>query len=116
MSGYASGALADIVLLAVQMALSIVVPWWILRWDLSRRPPEQLARAWNDATFWSAIVAFGPLCLPFHFTKTRASFLGLMLGLFWMVAASAAIAVPLTAIDWVIEDISEAGAGMKPHP
>ncbi len=84
--------------------------------DLSFRSPEQLARAWNDATFWSAIVAFGPLCLPFHFTKTRRSVWGLMLGLFWMAVAWAAIVLPVLGIDWSIEVISRASTGMKLEP
>jgi hypothetical protein len=97
--------LADIVLLAVQMALSIVVPWWVLRRDLARLPPHELDRSWNDASFWSAVVAFGPLCLPVHFIKTRRSLRGVLLGVFWMVAASAAIALPTSALESALESL-----------
>lgn len=83
----------SVLLLSIQLALGIVVPWWILRRDLRKLSDERLARAWNSPSFWSAVVLFGPLCLPFHFTKTRRSFVGLLLGLAWMVAAFAAIAL-----------------------
>ena len=84
------------------MALGILVPWWILRRDLRQRPAEQLARAWNDASFWTAIVVFGPLCIPVHFIKTRRSLWGLILGVLWMAAAIAAIALPSAGIESLI--------------
>ena len=74
-------------LFALELALGIAVPYLIVSRDLARLDAERLARAWTDASFWSAIVLFGPLCLPFHFTKTRRSLLGFLLGLAWMVAA-----------------------------
>jgi hypothetical protein len=81
----------DVLLFSLQLALNIAVPWWIVRRDLGRLPDERLARAWNDASFWISIVMFGPLCLPFHFAKTRRSVLGVMLGLGWMIGALAVI-------------------------
>ena len=92
--------MADVFLVSLQLALGIVVPWRILRFDVRRLDPERLARSWNDASFWSAIVLFGPLCLPFHFVKTRRSVLGLALGLVWTIAAFAAIGLlsALTAL------------------
>ena len=86
----------------MQMALGIAVPWWIVHRDLRRRPPEQLERAWNDASFWAAIVAFGPLCIPIHFIKTRRSLWGLLLGVFWMAAAIVLIALPSAGIESLI--------------
>ncbi|MCK6533863.1 MAG: hypothetical protein L6Q84_12910 [Polyangiaceae bacterium] len=80
-----------VLLVSIELALGILVPWWIVRRDLKKLEGERLARAWNDASFWSAIVLFGPLSLPFHFTKTRRSLLGFVLGLVWMVAAFLAI-------------------------
>lgn len=80
---------------SLELALGILVPWWIVRRDLRRLDAERLARAWNDASFWMSIVMFGPLCLPFHFTKTRRSLAGLLLGLVWMVGAF--VAIGLTA-------------------
>lgn len=80
-----------VLLVSIELALGILVPWWIVRRDLKKLEGERLARAWSDASFWSAIVLFGPLSLPFHFTKTRRSLLGFVLGLVWMVAAFLAI-------------------------
>lgn len=91
-----------VLLFSLQLVLGILVPWWILRRDLDRLRPEQLARAWNDVTFWMAIVVFGPLALPFHFTKTRRSLLGLLLGLGWFVAAVLAISLLSLALGWVL--------------
>jgi hypothetical protein len=84
------------------MALGILVPWWIVRLDLRHRPAEQLARAWNDASFWTAIVVFGPLCIPVHFIRTRRSLWGLILGVLWMAAAILAIALPSAGIERLI--------------
>jgi hypothetical protein len=73
---------------AVQLVLGILIPWWIVRFDMKRLPPERLDHAWTEASFWMAIVAFGPLSLPFHFTKTRKNrLIGLGLGLAWLIAA-----------------------------
>jgi hypothetical protein len=73
---------------AVQLVLGILIPWWIVRFDMKRLPPERLDHAWTEASFWMAIVAFGPLSLPFHFTKTRKNrLIGLGLGILWLVAA-----------------------------
>lgn len=73
--------------LLLSIALSIGVPAGILRRDmrdLRWLAGEQLARAWNDASLWSAVVAFGPLSLLVHFARTRRSLWGALLGLFWM--------------------------------
>jgi len=94
--------LAEVLSLVVQMALGIVVPWWIVRRDLRRRPPEELARAWNDASFWTAIVAFGPLCIPVHFIKTRRSLWSVFEGTDWMVVAILAIAEPSARLQALI--------------
>lgn len=72
---------------SVQLALGILLPWWIVRRDMRRIPEVELDRAWTDASFWCAIVAFGPLSLPFHYVKTRRSLVGLALGIVWTVAA-----------------------------
>lgn len=79
--------MARVLLFSVQLALGILVPWWIVRRDLRKIPEAQLDRAWTDASFWSAIVLFGPLCLPFHYVKTRRSLFGLALGIGWTALA-----------------------------
>ncbi len=86
-----------VLLFALQMALGIVVPWWIVRRDLTRLDALQLARAWPSVSFWMAIVAFGPLALPFHFTKTRRSLWGFCLGVLWTFIAFIAIGLVATA-------------------
>jgi hypothetical protein len=69
------------------------VPWWVVRHDLKRLTPEQLDRSWNTASFWSAIVGFGLLSIPVHFTKVRRSFIGFLLGLAWTLAALVVMAL-----------------------
>ena len=83
--------MADVAQLILQLALGILLPATVVRRDLRCLNPEQLARTWNTASFWTAVVAFGPLCLPVHFVKARRSVVGLMLGMFWMVVVIAAI-------------------------
>ncbi len=84
---------------AVQIVLGILLPWWIVRRDMARLSEERLGRAWTEASFWMAIVVFGPLSLPFHFTKTRKNrLLGLLLGIGWMLAAF----VVMDRVDWLL--------------
>jgi len=66
------------------MAANMVVPWLIVRRDLRRMKPEYRCRAWPDTTLIASVVAFGPLCLPVHFVRTRRGPLGLVVGLVWM--------------------------------
>ena len=73
----------EVLLLCLQLALGIALPFWIIRRDLGRAPASVLARSWNDASLWSAVVAFGPLSLIVHFARSRRSLLGFALGLGW---------------------------------
>lgn len=95
-----------------QMVVNIVVPWLVLRWCERLSPPEDLARAWNVASFWSAVVMFGPLCVPVHFAKVgfgprawgRAArtIVGFALGLVVMVAVlvvSGLLILPLAMLE-----------------
>jgi hypothetical protein len=66
--------------LVLDLILGVVLTAWVVRFDMRRLPPERFVRCWNDASFWSAVVAFGPLSIPVHFTRTRRSILGLLLG------------------------------------
>jgi hypothetical protein len=77
----------DVVALIVQLLLGIAVPACLLRFDEHRLSQSMLARAWPQASFWSAVVAFGPLCLPVHFMRTRRSVTGLGLGLLALAVA-----------------------------
>lgn len=79
--------MVDVVLLAIRIFLSIALPWWIVRRDMKKLSEDQLARAWNDVSFWIAVVVFNELCIPVHFLKVRRSLLGLALGIFWLAVA-----------------------------
>ena len=85
--------MADVAQLVLQLVLGILLPATVVRRDLRRLNADQLARTWNVASFWTAVVAFGPLCLPVHFAKARRSLSGLGLGMLWMVAVSALISL-----------------------
>jgi len=87
---------ADAVLLSVQIGLNILLPVWVVRRDLRRLRPDQLACSWNDASLWAAVVLFGPLCLPVHAVKSRRTLAGLGLGLGWLVGTVLAA----TAVSW----------------
>jgi hypothetical protein len=73
--------MSEVLLLALSFVLNAALPYLIVRYDLKRLSADRLARAWPDASVLSAVYAFGPLCLPVHFTKTRRSWLGFGLGL-----------------------------------
>lgn len=95
--------MADIVAFCLQLALNIALPWAIVRWDERRLDAWQLARAWNDASRWAAVVVFGPLCLPFHFAKTRRSRLvGVALGLLALMVALLVSGVVASLADAVL--------------
>ena len=67
----------------VALLLGIALPHWIIRHDERRLPSIQYLRSWNEASHWSAVVAFSWLCVPLHFVKTRRSVRGLAMGLAW---------------------------------
>ena len=71
----------EVGLFVMQSALSVALTAWLVRFDERRLPPQMLERAWNNATFWMAVVVFGPLCLPVHFGKTRRSVMGVLSGM-----------------------------------
>jgi hypothetical protein len=73
--------MAEVFLVALGFLLNALLPYQIVKYDLQRLSGERLSRAWNPASFWSAVIVFGPLSIPVHFAKTRRSFWGLALGL-----------------------------------
>lgn len=101
----------QVFLFSLQLALGIALPWWVVRRDMRRLPDHQLARTWNDASFWSAIVAFGPLCIPVHFIKARRSLWGVALGVLWLAAVWLAIVLLATGIEWLGQAVGAAGGG-----
>ncbi len=96
----------DVSLVAAQFALGIALPWWLIRFHQRRLDAERLAATWNEASFRSAVVAFGPLCIPFHFAKAgfgprrwhrgvRVA-LGFAVGIVWMVVVLIASSLVLS--------------------
>lgn len=70
----------EILVVLSSLILNALLPYLIVRRDLRGLSGERLARAWTEASFLSAVVAFGPFSLPIHFTKTRRSLAGFGLG------------------------------------
>ena len=91
--------MSEVLLLALSFALNVALPYFVVSYDLNRLSDERLAHAWPDASVLSAVYAFGPLCLPVHFTRTRRSWLGFALGL-------AACALTLLAQALIVEGFS----------
>ncbi|RYZ04343.1 MAG: hypothetical protein EOO73_24000 [Myxococcales bacterium] len=87
----------EVLLYAGNLALGIAIPAGIVRYDVARLRGDELARAWPDSSVWSAVVAFGPLCLPLHFIRTRRSWAGLGLGAISLVIAVVLIVLPFEA-------------------
>lgn len=90
--------MSEVLLFALSFALGIAVPANVVRYDLARLQGERLARAWPDSSLWSAVVVFGPLCVPVHFIRTRRSWAGIGLGVFWLVCTVLAISLPIEGL------------------
>ena len=80
----------------IQLVLGVFLTAKVVGRDMRRSSRERLARAWNPATFWSAIVAFGPLSIPVHFVRTRRSVGGFLLGAAW--AAGVLVVLGLASV------------------
>ncbi len=100
--------MGEVLLFTLNLALGIAVPVMIVRWDVARLSGERLGRAWPDSSLWAATVAFGPLCLPVHFIRTRRSWLGVGLALAWLVGAILLIALPVELLA-LLFGVSERG-------
>ncbi len=94
-------ALGEVLLFTFSLALGIAVPALIVRWDLGRLSGERLARSWPEASFWLAVVMFGPLCVPIHFIRTRRSWAGFGLGALGGALAFLLVWLPAWALGWV---------------
>jgi len=94
--------MSEVLVVALGFVLNAALPYWIVKRDLARLPPERLSRAWNDASFLSAVLAFGPLSLPVHFVKTRRSWAGLALGLAAALGAILCAALAESALSWLL--------------
>jgi hypothetical protein len=75
-----SEVLADLVVMIAQ----ILLPFWLIRRDERRLSTARQMLAFPEATFWIAVVCFGPLAVFVHFLRTRRGLLGLAVGLAWL--------------------------------
>jgi hypothetical protein len=91
----------DVLLLTLQLLLGVIVPALVVRRDLRRLPPPLLARAWPDASVWSAAYLVSALAVIVHFTRTRRSLVGFLLGLGWCAVAFAGVLGPVLLLDAV---------------
>lgn len=98
----------DAIHLCLQLTLGLLAPASIIRRDLTHLTPDRLARAWNDASLWAAVAAFGPLSLLVHFARTRRTARGWFLGLCWALLVLAATAL-LSLTHELIADLGTAG-------
>lgn len=94
--------MGEVLLFTLSLALGIAVPAAIVRWDLGRLRGERLARAWPEASFWLAVVVFGPICLPVHFIRTRRSWAGVGLGVLSLGLGVLLVALPVEAVGWIV--------------
>lgn len=93
--------MSDALIVVLSLLLNALLPYLIVRRDLSRLSEPRLARAWTEPSFLAAVFVFGPLSLPVHFTKTRRSLSGLALGVAWLalaIAVEAAVTGALGAL------------------
>ena len=91
--------MGEAALVAVAVGLNFGLPLVVVRRDLRRLDPERLARAWNDVTVLAACLAFGPLCLPIYFAKSRRSVIGFGIGVGAAAVCLLAAAVAATALE-----------------
>lgn len=90
--------MSEVLVVALSLTLNALLPYLIVRRDLRGLSGERLARAWTDASFLSAVIAFGPLSLPIHFAKTRRSLTGFGLGVGLSVLSLAAQGVVVAVL------------------
>ena len=95
--------MTDVIELVVSAALQIYLTFLVIRRDERRLPGTAAARSFPPATFWAAVVVFGPMSIPIHFVRTRRSWAGLMLGLLWFAATLGLIALAGLGLQIVLE-------------
>ena len=82
----------------IQLALAVAMPLALQRWDARRLTPEQRARAWNFASWASALYGFNIFSMLGWCWVTRQSFRGAMLG----VVTTLLLLVLLTVLDFEV--------------
>jgi len=94
--------MSEILVIALSFVLNAALPYAIVKRDLGRLSADRLSRAWNEASFLSAVIAFGPLSIPVHFVKTRRSWAGLGLGLGLGAGAILCAGLAEAALSWAL--------------
>jgi len=97
----------DLVELLLSFAISSVGTYALVTWDEHRLGPVEDARAWPVASKWASILAFGPLCLPVHFVRTRRSFRGAGLGILALAAILGAASLLSLGLDGLRSPVDE---------
>lgn len=77
--------MAEVALLIAGVVFNMALCVGVVLWDRKRLPPLQRDRAWNTASFASAVFGFAPWCILAHFWVTRRSLRGVLLGLLWLL-------------------------------
>ena len=95
--------MSEVFVVGLSLVLNALLPYVIVRYDLARLSDERLSRAWTEASFLSAVLAFGPLALPVHFARTRRSVLGLGLGLALCALSLLAQGLAAAGLDALLE-------------
>jgi hypothetical protein len=83
--------MAEVLELVLSAALQICLTLWVVRRDERQLTGLEARRGFPPATFWVAVVAFGPLSIPVHFIRTRRNWSGLVFGLFWFIGTMVVI-------------------------
>jgi hypothetical protein len=73
--------MSAVLLMTLSLCLGIALPGLVIGWDVRRSAHLYVRRAWNVASLWSSVMAFGPLAVLVHFIRTRRSILGVALGI-----------------------------------
>ncbi len=72
--------MADVLDVALSMLVGTLGTILLVAWDERRLDEAAQDRAWPLSTRLAAALAFGPLCLPVHFWRTRRTLVGTLLG------------------------------------
>jgi hypothetical protein len=83
-------------------ALNLVLPALVIRADeryrLGKGEGGSGVKLWNAASFWSAVLGFGPIALLVYFGRSRRSLWGWLLGVFWLLAVVAATGAAVSVL------------------
>lgn len=83
---------------ALDIVLSVALPLAVQLWDKRRLTQDQRARAWNYASWGSALYGFNVLSMLGWFWVTRRSALGLV----WGLVSVAALGGAFVGLDYLL--------------